>query len=99
MSRLRQRKAEIVVRLRKISIRHHRLLKLLKRAIAVAFAPEKKSEAGVDLSIVWVQLQSFAISFLGACGISFAIPGDTKIVVAGRQLRTLINRLLKETRS
>src|SRR5580704_2960249 len=43
MSRLRQRKAEIVMRLRKISIRHNRLLELLKCAIAVAFAPEKKS--------------------------------------------------------
>src|SRR5580700_9282761 len=96
---LRQGKTEIIVRLRKISIRHYRLLELLKRAITVVLAPEKKSEAGVDLSIVGFQLQSFAVSILGACVIQFAVPGDTKIVVAGRQLWTLVNRLLKEIQS
>ena len=53
----------------------------------------------MDLGVIGFQLQSLVVSFLSARVILFAVPGDTKVVVAGRQLRTLFDGLLKEIQS
>jgi len=96
MPRLRQRKAKVVVCLRQIRIGHHRLPKLLKRAFAIVLAPIKQSEARVSLRVVRFQLERFLIGRQGTCRVLFALPRYAQIIMASRQLGTLLDGLLKK---
>src|SRR5260221_3016769 len=95
-SRLRHRQAQIVVRLRKIRIGHHCLLKLFEPAYMVVLAPVQQSKARLRLRIAGLQLQSFLKSGKGAFGFPFTLPSNSEIVKAGRNLRALLDCLLKE---
>ena len=94
--RLLQREAQIVVCLRQIRIGHHRLPELLERAFAIVLAPIEQSEARVGLRIVRFQLQRFLIGRQGTCCILLALPNYAQIIMAGRQLGTLLDGGLKK---
>src|SRR2546430_752237 len=93
---LLQREAQVVMRLRQIRIGHHRLPELLERAFAIVLAPIEQSEARVGLCIVRFQLECFLIGRQGTCCILFALPSYAQIIMAGRQLGTLLDGLLKK---
>src|SRR2546429_1639996 len=96
MPQLRQREAQVVMCLRQIRIGHHRMPELLERPFAIVLAPIEQSEACVGLRVVRFQLERFLIGRQGSCRVLFALPRYAQIIMAGRQLGTLLDR--KSTR-
>ena len=96
MPQLRQREAQVVMCLRQIRIGHHRMPELLERPFAIVLAPIEQSEACVGLRVVRFQLERFLIGRQGSCRVLFALPRYAQIIMAGRQLGTLLDGLLKK---
>ena len=49
----------------------------------------------MHFGVIGFQFESFVVGFNGACGILFALPGEPKIVVAGRQFWALVDGFLE----
>src|ERR1700722_10271173 len=99
LARLCQSQTKVIVRLRQVGIAHGCLPEFLERVRVLVLTPVQQAEARVGLCVVWLQLQCFLERRQSLLGVTLALPCEAQVVVAGRQLGTLLDGLLKETKS
>ena len=84
------------MRFGEVGVAHDPLPEFLKRPGAIVLPPVQQPQARVGLRIIRLQFQRFLIRCERLPGIALTLENNARVVVAGRKLRPLLNRFLKE---